>query len=296
MSLSNLDTFFDEMRIVFTENPHLIGLLPTVVIVIGAIILSLGVRRGETRVEEFNVTSNYYSGVLVVINYILEPFAAIFFVKFIIENWVPIFFDQLWTFITDILLPCVLLIVELSLLLLVQWSKEQIRDKRNSLSNFKNTKENNNEENNQLTWLKNLCKNRLRSWFVPGTLILILYSYYKLNVPPEIMLPSFILAVLTFINFVICEGYQEIRYTEAILHLKNDPDVEGIILKSGSYINILTKDGTYLINNDDVRIIEKSKNSKKLCCDYFTLVHEKLTSLFRKNRAISKKTDTIISQ
>ena len=111
-------------------------------------------------------------------------------------------------------------------------------------------------------------------------IIFIMYELYKLNESFEIILLSFILAFLTFTNFAFFAGYYDTHYQNVDLYLKNKKKINGIILKYGSYVNLLTENGTYLINRDDISTIEASKISKELCCDL--RLYTKLTSFFRK--------------
>ena len=113
-------------------NSDLIGLLPIAVILISAVIYYFGVRWGETRVDEYNAASNYFAGVLFVINYMLEPYLIILFVKWVIEKYTS------YSFIIEKNTSWVicLLILEFILLLLFQYGADYLRGKRKSLDNF----------------------------------------------------------------------------------------------------------------------------------------------------------------
>jgi hypothetical protein len=171
------------------------------------------------------------------------------------------------------------LILEFILYFLFQCSTENFRDRRASQDNFVECSKINtrNLQNYMFVRAKRIILSRL----VPFAIILIIYIFYNLEVPVEIILLSFILAFLIFTNFTFCVGYYEAHYREADVYLKNSKSINGIILKQGPYVNVLTEDGTFLINKDDISTIKMSKNSKELCCDY-KVVNRKLTSFLRK--------------
>lgn len=82
--------FFDKLKTDLTGNSDLIGLLSIAIILISAIIYYFGVRWGETRVEEYNVTSHYFAGILFVVNYILEPYIVILLLR-LLKNYASYF-------------------------------------------------------------------------------------------------------------------------------------------------------------------------------------------------------------
>lgn len=276
MSLPYLYTFYNEIGIDLTRNSDLIGLLPTVVIIISAIIYYFGLRWGETHVAEYNVASHYFAGILFVINYMIEPYLILLFLKYIFEKYTSysVFIEKYTSLnIICMILICMLLIFEFILLLLFQYGIYYFRDRRKSLDNFVECEKVNpiNRLVNPLKWLINLSMNFILSRLFPLMIIFIMYSLCKLNNSFEIALLSFILAFLTFTNFTFCIGYYDTHYWKSSLYLKNGKIINGIILKQGSFINILTEDGTCSINKDDISAIKVSKISKELCCDYFKL-------------------------
>lgn len=79
------------MEINLTGVSNFIGLLPTAVILISAIIYYFGVRWGETKVDEYSVASHYFAGVLFVINHLLAPYILILLGEFFVEYYKPYF-------------------------------------------------------------------------------------------------------------------------------------------------------------------------------------------------------------
>ncbi|MCO5382378.1 MAG: hypothetical protein NHB15_10085 [Methanosarcina barkeri] len=260
-----LNTFCDKLETDITGNSDLIGLLSIAIILISAIIYYFGVRWGETQVEEYNVTSHYFAGTLFVVNYILEPYVVVLLLSLLLKNYTSYFSTILIVGLT----------LEFILYFVFQYGAENFRDRRESLDNFVECK-----KINQRKWLKYRIMRIILSRLVPIVIIFIVYIFYKLDVPVGIILLSFILALLTFTNFAFCVGYYEAHYREANLYLKNREFINGIILKRGSYVNVLTEDGTRLINKDNISTIKMSKNSKELCCDCI-IVNKKLTYFLR---------------
>jgi len=282
MSFDTLYTSCDKLETGLTGNLDLIGLLSIAIILISAIIYYFGVRWGETQVEEYNVTSYYFAGILFVVNYILEPYVIILLLRLLI-NYASYFSTieehALWVIIVG-------LTIEFVLYFLFQYGTENFRDRRESLDNFVECK-----KINQCKWLNYVFLKWLNyvflriiriilSRFVPLVIIFIIYIFCKLYVSVGIILLSFILAFLIFTNFDFCVGYYEVHYRKADLYLKNGEFINGIILQQGSYVNVLTEDGTRLINKDNISTIKMRKNSKELCCDYI-VVNKKLTSFLR---------------
>ena len=262
------------MHIIF--NDDLIKLIPTLAILVSAAVYYFGVRWGETQVEEYNVASHYFAGVLFVINYLVGPYILILLVEFIIENYIPYFsnlsifklkIDSFWAFV----LRLSLLFVEYVMHKIVHLSTKRFVEKRKSLDKFEAF------ECQKI----NQCERFLLLYLIPFLVIIIIYSFYKLNAPFEIIIPSFIIAFLTFTNLAFCAGYCNARYPKVVLYLKNGMIINGIILKIGNYLYVLTENKTCLINRDNICAIKVSENSKKLCCDYFTVTYKKLASFFR---------------
>lgn len=274
MSFDILYTSCDKLETGLTGNLDLIGLLSIAIILISAIIYYFGVRWGETQVEEYSVTSHYFAGILFVVNYILGPYVIILLLR-LLKNYDSYFSTieehAFWVIIVG-------LTIQFVLYFLFQYGTENFRDRRESLDNFVECK-----KINQRKWLNYVLLRIIRiilSRFVPLVIIFNIYIFYKLDVSVGIILLSFILAFLTFTNFDFCVGYYEAHYRKANLYLKNREFINGIILKQGSYVNVLTKDGTRLINKDNISTIKMSKNSKELCCDYI-VVNKKLTYFLR---------------
>lgn len=259
-----------------TLSDDLIKLIPTLVILVSAAVYYFGVRWGETKVEEYSVASHYFAGVLFVINYLLGPYILILLVEFFIENYAPYFsnlsifklkIDSFWAFVLCLLL----LFVEYVMHKIVHLNTKRFVEKRKSLDKFETF------ECQKI----NQCERFLLLYLIPFLVIIIIYGFYKLNAPFEIIFPSFIIAFLTFTNLAFCAGHCNARFPKAIVYLKNGMIINGIILKIGNYLYVLSENKTYLINRDNICAIKVSENSKKLCCDYFTVTYKKLTSFFR---------------
>jgi hypothetical protein len=262
-----------EMEIDSTGVTNFIGLLQTAVILISAIIYYFGVRWGETKVEEYSVASHYFAGILFIINYMLEPYLILLFVKFIFENYTSDFsINERYT--SWVIYG--LLIFEFILLVLFQYSNDYFRNKQKLLNNYIECREVITSKwlINPLKWLTNICMKFILSRFFPSTIIFVLYVLCKLGTSFEIILLSFVLTFLNFTNFAFCIGYLDAHYWKANLHLKNGKIINGIIFKYGSYINVVTEDGICKINKDDISTIKVSKDSKELCCDYFKGIHK----------------------
>ena len=219
----------------------LIGLLPIAVILISAVIYYFGVRWGDTHVDESNAASNYFAGVLFVINYMLEPYLIILFVKWIIEKYTS--YSSISEKNTSWVI-CFLLILEFILLLLFQCGAYCLRGKRKSLDNFIECKKlkplnllinikRKSLDNfieckklkplnlliNIINWLINILIKFTLSRFFPLMIIFIMYGLYKLNESFEIILLSFILAFLTFTNFAFCAGYYCILIIKMLIYI-----------------------------------------------------------------------------
>lgn len=264
------------MEINLTENFDLIGILQITIILMSAIIYYFGVRWGETNAEEYNVASYYFAGVLFVINYLLKPYFIILIFEFFIKNYTSYFSELLafklktnsfWIFFLYLLI----LFVEYVMHKIVHLNTERFVEKRKSLDEF---------EAGDCKKI-NQCERFILLNLIPFLIIIIMYVFYKINAPFEIILPSFIIAFLTFTNLAFCAGYCNAHYSKAVLYLKNGMEIDGIILKHGSYVYVLTKNKTRLINRDEICTIKVNENSKKLCCDYFRVTYKKLTSFFR---------------
>ncbi|AKB72191.1 hypothetical protein [Methanosarcina mazei] len=265
------------MEINLTENFDLIGILQIAIILISAIIYYFGVRWGETNAEEYSAASHYFAGVLFVINYLLKPYFLILIVEFFVKNYTSYYsdltifkleIDSFWVFFLYLLI----VFVEYVMHKIVHLSTKRFVEKRKLLDEF---------EFRDCQKI-NQCEQFILLNLIPFLVITITYGFYKTNAPFEIILPSFIIAFLTFTNLAFCAGYCNAHYSKSVLYLKNGMVIDGIILKYGSYVYVLTKNKTCLINRDDICTIKVNENSKKLCCDYFTVAYKKLTSFFGK--------------
>jgi sRNA-binding regulator protein Hfq len=258
------------------SNENLIELLPTVVILISAVIYYFGVRWGETKVEEYSVASHYFAGILFVIRYLLMPLFIILIIKYSIETYVSNFSDlsiiELKTYsLQAFVLYLLILVVEYIIHKIVHFSRNRFVEKRKSRDEFEAFEYPKINKYGQLLLL----------YFIPLLVTTIVYVFYELNVPFVIIIPSFIIAFLTFTNLAFCAGYCNTHYPEAVLYLKNGMVIDGIILKKGNYTYVLTKNKEYIINKDEIRYIEVNGNFKTLNYDYFSVVYKKLTSSFR---------------
>lgn len=259
---------------IIRDPSNLIVLLPTLVILISAIIYYFGVRYGDTQATEYGIVSHYFFGVLFIISYILEPYLILLFVKYINDKYI----SYSPSIEINIFLVILGLFIEISLYFLFNYIAKNFRDGLKPGAKFDVC-----EEGNSWKWLKDKFSNLILTRPAPFIIIFIIYGFCIYDAPPEIILISLTLAFLTFTDIAFCVGFYCARYRENVLCLKNGRNIEGIILKYGSYVNILTKDGVYLINKDDISTIKTSKNSKELRNGYISTVRKKLTSIFQEN-------------
>lgn len=231
-----------------TKYSDIIGLIPIVVVLISAIIYFFGVRWGETQVREYNAASHYFAGILFIINCMLEPYLILF------EIYMQWFIISL------------LLLVELCLLVLLQYGADCLKDRRKSYTNFDKYGTVNLRE--RFKWFIDLFRSFVRLRFIPFVMIFIMYYLCKLSNSFEVILVSFVLAFLIFTNFAYCAGYYGARYQISVLYLKDGMSVCGIILKHGSMIEVLTENGACSINRDDISIIKVENISEIMFCKY----------------------------
>lgn len=260
----------------FTGNIDLTQLLPTMVILISAIIYYFGVRWGETHVEEYNVASQYFAGILFMINFVLKPYVVIYgvisFIEFIFELFSEYNSFQLLFFKSEINLflnyiPYLLIFLEYITLRFIRSNIKKFEEMRKSLIKF-----------NEFDCTKIKAWEWLLLESTPYLAIFIIYGLYKLNElyklsMPLIILPSFLIAFLIFTNLAFCEGYYEAHYPRGNVYCKNGRIIKGIILKYANYVYLLTENEKCLINRDDISYIEERGNSKKLCIKYFTFTY-----------------------
>jgi sRNA-binding regulator protein Hfq len=271
------------MEIDLTGDPSLIGLLPTTVILISAIIYYFGVRWGETHVEEYNVASQYFAGILFMINFVLKPYVVIYgvtrFIEFIFELFSEYNTFQLSFFKSEInlflnylqylliIIPYFLIVLEYLILRFIRLNVKKFEEMRKSLVKF---------------YEFDCTKIKVWEWLLlestPYLVAVIIYGLYELNEIyklsiPLIILPSFLIAFLIFTNLAFCEGYCEAHYPKGNIYCKNGRIIEGIILKYANYVYLLTENEKCLINRDDISYIEERENSKKLCIKYLTFAY-----------------------
>lgn len=267
----------------FIGNTDLIQLFPTSVILISAIIYYFGVRWGETHVEEYNVASQYFAGILFMINFVLKPYVIIYGLILFIELVFRFFSKhntfQLLFFKSEInlflnyipysliIIPYLLIFLEYIILRFIRSNVKNFEEMRKSLAKF-------NEFN----------RTKIKTWewllleSTPYLVIFIIYVLYKLNElyklsMPLVILPSFLIAFLVFTNLAFCEGYCEAHYPRGNVYCKNGRIIKGVILKYANYVYLLTENEKCLINRDDISYIEERENSKKLCIKYFTFAY-----------------------
>ncbi|WP_440955893.1 hypothetical protein ACSAZK_02740 [Methanosarcina sp. Mfa9] len=257
---------------IISDPGNLIVLLPTAVILISATIYYFGVRFGDTQTTEHGTVSHYFFGVLFIISYMLEPYLILFFVKYLILLFVKLINEEYISYSPNVKMCMFLVIlglfIEIILYFLFHYSAKEFRKRLEPRYTFDDCEEGNDdcEEGNLRKWIEDIFKNLIFTRSAPIIIIFIIYGIiygdYYYGVKSEIILLSLTLAFLTFTDIAFCAGFCCARYRKNVLYLKNGKNIKGIILKYGSYINVLTKDGTYSINKDDISTIKTSKYSK----------------------------------
>ena len=132
-----LSTFSDKMGII--SNDDLIKLIPTLAILFSAAIYYFGVRWGETHVEDYNVASHYFAGILFAINFMLKPYVIIRFIEFIFEIIIGGYTFHLSVFKFDLFLYFIsflFILFEYIILRFIRSNLKKLEETRTSLDKF----------------------------------------------------------------------------------------------------------------------------------------------------------------